>query len=100
MKLHLFSFLTSAMDRVNGQLQNQAVLPMGKEIPAPTQQKGGWALELVWVLWRIYKSLGPARNRTVIAWMSSPLSLVTTPTELPSLSDRKEMHPANSRVTL
>ena len=87
-KLQLFSFLTSAMDGVNGQLHNQAALPMGKETPAPTQQKGGWALELVWVLWRRSKSVAPARNRTVIAWMSSPHSLVTIPIELPSLSDR------------
>lgn len=77
-----------------------SALPMGKETPAPTQQKGVWALDLVWMLWRRYKSLTPAGNRTVIAWMSSQHSLVTTSTELPSLSDRKEMHPANSRLTL
>jgi len=30
-----------------------AALPLRKELTVPTEQEAGWAVELVWMLWKI-----------------------------------------------
>jgi hypothetical protein len=39
----------------------------------PPEQEGGWIpQELVWILWRTERSLGPGGNQTPVPWLSSP----------------------------
>jgi hypothetical protein len=41
------------------QIHDPATLVLEKEILTPTGQEAGWALELVWKMWRNEKSLPP-----------------------------------------
>lgn len=59
--LHLHSFLTSALDRVNGQHHAPAASPRGKS-PRNHCIEAGWALSPVWIGVEKGKSLAPHRR--------------------------------------
>jgi hypothetical protein len=66
-----YSFTTSALDGVSGQLHAPAaLLPPGKGSTVPIVQEAGWAPEPVWIQRLQEKSFVPAGDRTPIALSS------------------------------
>ena len=62
---------------VGSHLHDLAILPAGQELPAPTEQEAGWALEPVWMLQGREKSLVLARNQTRTVFEYPFCTLVT-----------------------
>lgn len=60
------SFLTLALDRVNGELCVLSSLPLAKERPVSIEKEITWISEAVWMLLRRDKAIAPARKRTTI----------------------------------
>jgi hypothetical protein len=44
-----YSFMTSALDGVNGRHAQAALYPQGKDPPIPTGQEAGWVPQPVWI---------------------------------------------------
>jgi hypothetical protein len=49
-----------------GSRWNLAVLPLGQELPTPTEQEAGWALEPIWMLQGREKSLAMPGIKSVL----------------------------------
>jgi len=69
---------------LGGDLHDLAILPPGQELPTPTEQEVGWALDPVWMLQGRQKSLACARNQTSTIVEYPVCTLVTLLTYLNS----------------
>ena len=54
-----------------------STLSLGKKPPIATEQEAGWALGLVWTLWRRDECLVPFRIRTLHCQVSSAIIILT-----------------------